>query len=58
MAKRVIALHTAVREGVLAEAVGLMREGGLQDAEEVFCRIKGVGPMVFSQFALLEGAVK
>jgi hypothetical protein len=58
MAKRIVALHRAVREGVLMAAVTSMREGRLQDAEEILCRINGVGPMVFRQFILLEGATK
>lgn len=55
MAKRFIALHAAVRAGVLAQAVGLMRDGRVKDAEKVLCTVKGVGPMVFNQFAMLEG---
>ncbi|HXG47422.1 MAG TPA: hypothetical protein VNO52_07355 [Methylomirabilota bacterium] len=58
MAKRLIALHAAVRGGILTHAFGLMREGRLQDAEKAFCKVKGVGPMVFKQFAALEGVVK
>ena len=29
-----------------------------QDAENLLCKVKGIGPAVFKQFAVLEGAVK
>ncbi len=58
MAKRLMALHAAVRDGVLSSASSLMKEGRLQDAESVLCKVKGVGPAVFKQFAVLEGVVK
>src|SRR6267378_3203444 len=52
MASRLIALHAAVRIGVLAQTSELMQNGRLQDAEKVLRRVKGVGPMVFRQFAI------
>jgi hypothetical protein len=58
MAKRLMALHVAVRDGVLAQAVRLLRDGRIKDAEKVLCTIKGVGPTVFNQFVMLEGAMK
>jgi hypothetical protein len=58
MASRLMALHAAVRNGVLIQASRLMREGRLQDAEKTLCGMKGIGPMVFKQFAVLEGAAK
>lgn len=58
MASRLIALHAAVRKGVLAQTSELMQSGRVQDAEKMLCRIKGVGPMVFRQFAVLEGIEK
>lgn len=45
MAKRLMALHAAVREGVLTQTSQLMREGRLQEAERALCKVKGVGPM-------------
>src|SRR2546427_5460235 len=35
MAKRFIALHAAVRDGVLAQAIGLMQDGCVKDAEQI-----------------------
>jgi hypothetical protein len=58
MAKRLMALHVAVRDGVLAEATRLIRDGRVLDAQKALCKIKGVGPMVFKQFAVLEGIAK
>jgi len=58
MAKRLMALHAAVRDGVLAQVVRLLRDDRVKDAEKVLCAVKGVGPMVFNQFARLEGATK
>jgi hypothetical protein len=58
MAKRLMALHTAVRNGVLAQTVRLLREDRVKDAEKVLRTVKGVGPVVFNQFAVLEGAMK
>jgi len=58
MAMRIMALHAAVRGGVLAQAVRLLRDGRVKDAEKVLCEVKGVGPTVFKHFAVLEGATK
>jgi hypothetical protein len=58
MAKRLMALHAAVRDGVLAQAVRLLQDGRIKDAEKVLCTIKGVGPMVFNQFVMLERVMK
>ncbi len=58
MAKRLMAVHAAVRDGVLAQASRLMRDGRLQDAERVLCQVSGIGPTVFKHFAVLEGALK
>ena len=58
MAKRLMSLHAAVRNGVLEQAVRLMRDNQLKEAEKVLCTVKGVGPMVFKQFARLEGVTK
>ena len=58
MAKRLMALHAAVRGGVLTQTCRLMQEGRLRDAEHMLCGVKGIGPIVFKQFALLKGAVK
>jgi hypothetical protein len=55
MADRLLAIHAAARNGVLEQVSGLMREGRLRDAEMMLCRVKGVGPIVFKQFATLEG---
>jgi hypothetical protein len=58
MANRLMALHAAVRNGVLTQASRLMQEGRLQDAEKTLRSVKGVGPMVFKQFAALKGVAK
>jgi hypothetical protein len=55
MAIRLIALHAAVRKGVLAQVSGLIQERRLKDAETLLCTVKGIGPMVFRQFAALQG---
>jgi hypothetical protein len=54
MANRLIALHAAVRNGILAEASRLMQERRTKDAEALLCTVKGIGPMVFRQFAALQ----
>jgi hypothetical protein len=58
MARRLMALHTAVRNGLLAQASSLMQEKRMKDAETLLCTVKGIGPMVFSQFAALLGESK
>lgn len=58
MAKRLVALHAAARDGLLDQAARLMREGRLKDAEKALCSVKGIGPIVFKHFAILEGATK
>lgn len=58
MAKRIMALHAAIVAGIVAESSRLAREGHLRDAEKTLCKVKGVGPVVFQQFAILEGVTK
>lgn len=58
MAIRLIALHAAVRNGILTQASRFMHEGRFQDAEKTLCKVKGIGPMVFRQFASLERVAK
>jgi hypothetical protein len=58
MAIRLMALHAAVRQGVLTQACRLMRQGRLQDAETMLCGVKGIGPTVFKHFAMFQGGAK
>jgi hypothetical protein len=53
MAQRLMALHRAVRSGVLMQTCRLIQEGRLKDAETMLCGVKGIGPSVFKQFMLL-----
>jgi hypothetical protein len=54
MATRLIALHEAVRNGILEQVIRLVADRKIEEGEDMLCRIKGIGPMVFKQFAALE----
>lgn len=55
MARRLIALHAAVRDGVLDRALVLLTDKKTDDARAILCKIKGIGPGVFGNFLALEG---
>jgi hypothetical protein len=56
MADRLMAVHAAVRDGVLAQTCRLMRDGRDREAETMLRRVKGIGPTVFRHFAMFQGS--
>ena len=54
MARRLISIHHAARDGVVEQASELIREGRVRDAEGMLRGVKGVGPIVFKYFMVLE----
>jgi hypothetical protein len=54
MAERLMAFHAAVRTGLFAQACRLLREGRRHEAETTLRSVKGIGPTVFSHFAMFQ----
>ena len=54
MAQRLVACHAAIRSGHLERVSSVLREGRVEKAKTLLCQLKGVGPVVFESFKVLE----
>lgn len=56
MARRLIAVHGAIREGILERTLVCLASKKPNEARALLCNVKGIGPAVFENFAALEGS--